>query len=155
MEISIYGGSAMLLAYDSRAATKDIDAILVPREEGERLAAQVARELDLPDDWISSDVVQFVSPSREAKRRLREIEDETGLAVFVPTARYLLAMKALACRRPIGAYRGDLDDLRFLIRKLGIRSVDEIQKIVDDFYPDDVIRAEDRPLLESLLEDGQ
>ena len=145
----------MLLAYNTRAATRDIDAILVPREEGERLAARVAQELELPEDWLSSDVVQFVSPSREAKRNLRELEDETGLAILVPTARYLLAMKALACRRPIGAYRGDIDDLRFLIRKIGIRSVDEIQGVIDDFYPDDLIRAEDRPLLESLLEDGE
>jgi hypothetical protein len=153
LEVSIYGGSAMLLAYNNRAATKDVDAILKPREEGEHLAKRVARELDLPDDWLNRDVVQFISPNREAKRRLAEIEDETGLIVHVPTAKYLLAMKALACRRPIGAYRGDLDDLRFLIRQLGIQSVDEIQEAVDAFYPDDVIRPEDRLLLQSLVED--
>ncbi len=153
LEISLYGGSAMLLAFNSRSATKDIDAILVPREEGEGLAARVARDLDLPEDWINSDVTQFISPKKEAKRRLSEIERETGLIVHAPTARYLLAMKALACRRPIGAYQGDLEDLRFLIRKIGIRSVEEIQEIIDAFYPDDVIRAEDRALLESLLED--
>ena len=153
LEITIYGGSAMLLAYNSRATTKDIDAILVPKEEGERLAAQVARELELPEDWISSDVSQFVSPTREAKRRLADIEEETGLIVHAPTARYLLAMKALACRRPIAGYRGDLDDLRFLIRKLEIHSVEQIQEIIDSFYPDDVIRDDDRILLKTLLED--
>ncbi len=144
----------MLLAYNSRVGTKDIDAILVPREEGERLAAQVARELDLPSDWLNRDVAQFVSPTKEAKRRLVEIEAETGLIVHVPTARYLLAMKALACRRPIGAYQGDLEDLRFLIRKTEIRTVDEIQEAVDAFYPDDAIPPLDRVLLESLLEEA-
>jgi len=152
LEVSLYGGTAMLLAYDARAATRDVDAVLKPREEGERLVKKVAAELELPETWLNQDVAQFLSPGKEAKRRLREIEGETGLIVHVPTARYLLAMKALACRRPVGAYRGDLDDLQFLIRKLGIRSVEEVQAIVDDFYPDDVLRPADRALIESLIE---
>jgi len=151
LEISIYGGSAFLLAYNSREATKDIDALLRPREAGERLAIKVARELDLPEDWINSDVARFVSPKVELKRRLSEIEEETGLIVHVPSADYLLAMKALACRRPIGGYRGDLDDLAFLIRKMEIRSLDRIQEAIDRFYPDDVIRERDRALLQSLI----
>ncbi len=155
LEVSIYGGTAFLLAYGQREATKDIDALLRPKEEGERLVAQVARELDLPDDWLNQDVAQFISPTKEAKRRLARIEEETGLIVHVPTARYLLAMKALACRRPIGAFQGDLDDLRFLIRKLDIRTVGEIQEIVDAFYPDDVIVPRDQELLCSLIEENQ
>ncbi|MDP0497800.1 MAG: hypothetical protein Q7Q73_16485 [Verrucomicrobiota bacterium JB024] len=141
----------MLLAYDSRAATKDIDAVLIPREEGERLVRAVARELDLPEDWLNSDVVQFVSPVKEEKRRLRMIEEETGLIVHVPTARYLLAMKALACRRPIGAYQGDAEDLRFLIKKMDIRSVDQIQEAVDAFFPDDVVTESNRLYLKTLI----
>lgn len=152
LEISIYGGSAFLLAYNSREGTKDIDAILKPKEEGERLAAQVARQLDLPEDWINEHVHQFISPKAESKRRLSDIEEATGLIVQVPTAHYLLAMKALACRRPIGAYRGDLDDLEFLIKKLDIRSLDEIQSAIDRFYPDDLIRQQDRKLLQSLID---
>jgi len=112
---------------------------------------RVARELDLPEDWINSDVARFVSPKAELKRRLSEIEEATGLIVHVPSADYLLAMKALACRRPIGGYRGDLDDLAFLIRKMEIRSLDRIQEAIDRFYPDDVIREQDRALLQSLI----
>ena len=153
LEISIYGGTAFLLAYNSREATKDIDALLKPREDGERLAAQVARELALPDDWINSDIEQFISPKTESKRRLSEIEEATGIIVHVPSAEYLLAMKALACRRPIGAYRGDLDDLSFLIRKMKIASLDTIQAAIDRFYPDGAIRTKDRDLLQSLIDE--
>jgi hypothetical protein len=152
LEVSIYGGTAFLLAYDSREATRDVDAILRPKEEGQRLVELVARELDIPEDWLNSNVEQFVSPLGEAKRRLAEIEDATGLIVHVPTAGYLLAMKALACRRPIGAYQGDIEDLRFLIRKMEIQRVDQIQAIVDSFYPDDVIPVSDRALLETLIQ---
>ncbi len=52
LEICIYGGSAMLLAYDSRNATKDIDAICKPREIAKSLASKVARKLDLHEDWL-------------------------------------------------------------------------------------------------------
>ena len=152
LEVSIYGGAAFLLAFNSRDATRDVDAILKPREEGERLVAQVARELDIPDDWLNSNVEQFISPKQEAKRRLADIEDQTGLIVHVPTAKYLLAMKALACRRSIGEYKGDIEDLSFLIKKIGISSVAEIQEAVDAFYPDDLIRPGDEALLQSLID---
>jgi len=151
LEVSIYGGAAFLLAFNSRNATRDIDAILKPKEEGKRFVALVARELDLPDDWLNS---QVVSPKKEAKRRLAEIENETGLIVHVPTASYLLAMKALACRRPIGEYQGDIDDLRFLIKKLNIRSVADIQAKLDAFFPDDIIRPQDAALLQSLIDES-
>jgi len=152
LEISIYGGSAFLLAYNSREATKDIDALLKPKEEGERLAKVVTRELDLTEDWINSDVAQFISPKVESKRRLAEIEAATELIVHVPSAEYLLAMKALACRRPIGAYQGDLEDLLFLIHEMKIRSLEQIQEAIDRFYPDDTIRLKDRALLQSLID---
>lgn len=152
LEVSIYGGAAFLLAFNSRDATRDIDAILVPREDGERLVLQVARELELPEDWLNSNVKQFISPKAEVKRRLSEIEDATGLIVHVPSAKYLLAMKALACRRPIGGYAGDIGDLGFLIKKMKIQSVAEIQQAIDQFYPDDVIRPADEALLQSLID---
>lgn len=152
LEVSIYGGTAFLLAYNSREGTKDIDAILRPREIGLKLVAEVANELDLPEDWLNSNVEQFVSPIAETKRRLASIEDETGLIVRVPTAKYLLAMKTLACRRPIGSYQGDVEDLRFLIRKMEIRDLSEIQDALDRYYPDEVIQAKNIPLLKSLIE---
>ena len=62
-------------------------------------------------------------------------------------------MKALACRAPLPGYQGDLDDLRFLIRKLSIRSVDEIQEIIDKYYPDDVLVPGHAALLETLVEE--
>jgi hypothetical protein len=120
---------------------------------GERLVAQVAREHDLPSDWLNSNVSQFVSPNIESKRRLSEIEETTGLIVHVPSAACLLAMKALACRRPIGIYRGDIDDLGVLINQMKIRSLDRIQEALDRFYPDDVRLPHHRALLQTLIDE--
>lgn len=53
LEICLFGGALMMLAYDARAATKDVDAIIHPREEGLRLAEEVGREdAYYPDDVI-------------------------------------------------------------------------------------------------------
>ena len=155
LDVSIYGGAAFLLAYNSREATKDIDAILRPKREGQKLVLRVARELGLPEDWLNSNVSHFLSPLKESKRALAEIEDETGLIIHVPTARYLLAMKALACRRPIAGYRGDIDDLQFLIQKMGILSVEEIQDALNEFYPDDILKPNDIALLKSLITESK
>jgi hypothetical protein len=154
LEISIYGGAAFVLAYNSREATKDIDAIFHPKESGERLIAQVSRDLNLPEDWLNSEVFQFVSPKIEAKRHLSKIEEATGLIVQVPTAEYLLAMKALACRRPIGAYRGDIDDLSFLIRKMKLTSIEQIQNAINRFYPNDILQPSHQLLLQTLIDEA-
>lgn len=154
LEICIYGGSAMLLAYESRNATKDVDAVLNPREKGKQLAAKVAKKLSLHDDWLNSDVTQFIGPNPQAGRRKLNIEIP-GLTVFIATANYLLAMKALACRDPLPGYRGDHDDLVFLIRKIGIKNIDEIQERIDQFFPDEVIPDNKRQTIASLIKEAQ
>ncbi len=60
-------------------------------------------------------------------------------------------MKALACRQPLPGFQGDLDDLRFLVRKMGVTSVDEIQDYIDKYYPDDVISVENAVVLSSIV----
>ena len=47
LELCIYGGALMMLAYDARAMTKDVDAVIRPSREGLALAARVGRELGL------------------------------------------------------------------------------------------------------------
>src|SRR5207247_4200355 len=63
LELCIYGGSAMMLAYNARDATRDIDAIVRPSEPGQRLAKAVAEELGLDESWLNDKVRLFVSDS--------------------------------------------------------------------------------------------
>ena len=60
-------------------------------------------------------------------------------------------MKALACRPALPGYAGDLDDLRFLIKKMDVTSVEFIQQWIDRYYPDDVLGDAHRATLESLI----
>jgi hypothetical protein len=138
LEVSLYGGAVFTLVYGSREATKDVDAVVRQSEIAEILAARVARELSLPDDWLNDHVKQFLA-EKEAKRELPQSEFGEGLRVSVPTAAYLLAMKLRACRPPLPGYSGDYGDIRFLVKKMQIGTVEAAEAIFDTFFPYDVL----------------
>lgn len=145
IEATIYGGVAMVLLFDSRSATKDVDAILRPEAEARRLAAQVAKELGLPagDSWVESGVALFLSNEVKARESMTKISPDRlgvaelpGIRITTPNPRYLLAMKARALRPKFAGVEGDWDDLEVLIRHERIRSCDELDAIIEDYFPD-------------------
>jgi hypothetical protein len=148
VEISIYGGCAMMLAFDRRAITRDIDAVFHPTSDVEGLITQVGTEMQLPEEWLNDDVRQFLAPVG-AMRALPL--DLPGLKITTPTASYLLAMKALAGRTALPGYDGDEADLRFLIRKMKIRTIDQVQKHIDQYYPDDLPSESARAMIIQII----
>jgi hypothetical protein len=152
LELSLYGGAVFTLVYGSRDSTKDIDALIRPSDVGRRLARLIAREQDLPEDWINSDVAQFLS-EEEAKRTLPAETFGPGLVVTVPTAAYLLALKLRACRPPLPGYPGDAPDIRFLLGKLSPASLEEVENHFARFFPHDVLTDRARELVETFLAD--
>lgn len=150
LEVSLYGGAVFTIVYGSRDSTKDVDALVRPEKISKSLARRVAAELDLPEDWLNDDVKQFLS-EKEAKRQLRGDEFGSGLRISVPTAPYLLAMKLRAARPPLPGYPGDYGDIRFLLKKMEIKTVDEAEKIHDKFFPHDALSDVVRELVKSTL----
>jgi hypothetical protein len=150
LELSLYGGAVFTLVYGSRDTTRDVDAIVRPDALAQSLAAQVARELGLPDDWLNDDVKQFLA-EKEAKRQLTETDLGEGLRVAVPTAAYLLAMKLRACRPPLPGYAGDYGDIRFLLQKMEIPSVKAAEAIHDRFFPHDGLSDTAREVIKAAL----
>ena len=149
VEIAIYGGTVMMLAYDCRAATKDIDAIFHPPEVVAPLIAQVARELGLPEDWMNSGVESFAA--RHEERIAFAQLQIPGLTVTRPSAKYLLAMKCRAGRLPTPFRAGDMADIAFLLRELSIRSITEVDAITAEFYGTPALEPGKRWLVEQLL----
>lgn len=47
-DVYVVGGAAIALAYDERRATRDVDAVFVPKNEVYRAARRVAEDLGLP-----------------------------------------------------------------------------------------------------------
>jgi hypothetical protein len=150
LEVAFYGGAVFALVYGSRDATKDVDALVRPSKEAQRLAAAVAREQGLPADWLNDQVKQFLSP-KEEKRRLDAEEFGPGLRISVPTAAYLLALKLRACRPRLPGYAGDEEDIRFLLRKIRPRSVAEVEKTFEKFFPGDVLGERAEALVREVI----
>jgi hypothetical protein len=61
-DIYVFGGAAMALAYDSRRATRDVDALFTPHGIVLEEARTVAVELGLPHWWLNEQASSYVSP---------------------------------------------------------------------------------------------
>jgi hypothetical protein len=154
LEVCIFGGAAMMLAYNARETTFDVDALVRPREVGERLVLRVAHQIGLPDDWLNDGVAKFTSiVGTYAPLKVQELENKAArhLRITRASAAYLLAMKCLAFRPRLGPRTGDLEDLEFLIRKMGLRTVEAIEEVLDRFYPTEAFTPERHAVVVEML----
>ena len=153
-ELCLFGGAVMVLAFNARLATKDVDAIFQPASLIRELARQIAVSAGLPVNWLNDGVKGYGSARHEATSG--SLPQFDHLRLTMPTAEYLLAMKCPASR--IGAGEGEADDsadIIFLIRHLGLRSPDAVMDIVSAYYPPPRIPVKAQFLVESLFEEGR
>jgi len=137
VDLAVYGGSALALAYDLRRTTKDVDAVYENDKDFIRKAvAAIAVELELPQDWLNDAVKGYLSqnePGNLLRFASYPSETEVGLRVFVPAPEYFFAMKCIDIR--LGAGSNDVDDVKNLALVCNIKDADQALKIVESFYP--------------------
>ncbi|OGW59298.1 MAG: hypothetical protein A2V83_10000 [Nitrospirae bacterium RBG_16_64_22] len=141
-DLYLVGGAAMALAFDARHATKDVDAVFAPKSEIYEAAREIAKEFGLPDGWLNDAVKGYIGRPDPAAL---PVLDLPGLRVMAASARHLLAMKCLAARRE------DEEDLRFLLARVGIKSVSDAMEIVQAVYPEARIPPRARFMLEEIF----
>lgn len=144
IEISVYGGSAIVLAFDFRRTTRDVDIIVHGGDAPllRRYAAAVAASRGWDRSWLNDAVKGFASArSAEGLRAFRSYpdEEEVGLRVMVPTPEYLLAMKCLAMRIDSADRSHDLADIFALMDHTGLTTRDALIGAVERFYPASLI----------------
>lgn len=157
LELCIYGGSAMMLAYGARETTKDIDIIAKPAEVAERLIRKVGERLGLGEGWLNSDVRQFVSDQGTfAPLQIQELETSARrrLKITRPSASYLLAMKCLAGRSGLPGFAGDLEDIGFLVRKMGLKTAAGVEECLQRFYPSEALTPKVRDFIAGILSEN-
>lgn len=147
-ELCIFGGTAMVLAFDARETTRDVDGIFAPKQVIASSAEEVGSELGLPLDWLNDGVKGFVSSKGELTDE--SLPQFSHLRLMRPTATYLLAMKCMAARVTGYDTSGDAQDILTLCRHLGLASADAILDVVSDFYPDAQVLPKTRYFVEEL-----
>jgi hypothetical protein len=144
-ELYLVGGAVMCLAYNARQSTADVDALFQPTAQVRDAAVRAATKSGFSPDWLNDAVKGYLSDKGDFAPFL-ELDH---LKVMVAQPKYLLAMKCLAMR--IGAEFHDLDDVRFLLRLLDIRSYDQAVAAITMYYPLSRFPQKTLYVLEELL----
>jgi Nucleotidyltransferase of unknown function (DUF6036) len=111
-ELLVVGGAAMALLYNARQTTKDVDVYIVAPEKAailRKAAARVARNLNLPEDWLNDGAKVFIHNLSIGET----VFEADALVVRALAPEQLLAMK-------LSAWRGEVDirDASLLLGKL-------------------------------------
>jgi hypothetical protein len=126
-QIAITGGAALVLLFNARQTTKDVDVFIVqpdpPRVR--EAAVQVARKLGLPEDWLNDGAKGYFTAISEGK----VLFQSASLLVRSVTTEQLLGMKLAAWRDAI-----DRGDARLLLSQLS-GPAEEIWSRVEPFVP--------------------
>lgn len=154
LDLALYGGAAMALAFDVREATRDVDAVVRGHAEFLRRAvARVALEEGWPDDWLNDGVKGFLS-GNEQMRLMQAFPGapEGGLRVHVPTPEYMFAMKCMAMRPEGVDGSHDISDIEALADLAGIQDAESALSLVEGFYPAARIPPKVRFGVEEIME---
>ena len=160
IEISVYGGSALILTLKHRPATRDVDAVFErDRAFVRRAAGIVAAEFGWREDWLNDSVKGFLSradaePGAKSLFRTFPTEAAPGLRVLVASPDYLFAMKCLAMRAGDASGHGDIDDIRRLSKELELRTLHDAIALIARYYPSEVLPAKTRFGLEEIFGPG-
>lgn len=132
VEIAVYGGSAIMLQFEWRRSTDDVDAVLREGYDERVLAASVdvvGRRLGLPAGWLNDAVGMFTplveSDSLFVAAGTYPAAGPSGLRVVLATPPYLLVLK-LAALGASGRGDRDAEDARRLAQELGLLTEAEL-----------------------------
>lgn len=145
-EIYLVGGAVMCLVLGARDSTRDIDALFQPTRVIREAAARVAAVAGVSSDWLNDAVKRFLG----TKRDFLPFLELDHLKVFAAEPHYLLAMKCAAMR--LGEEFQDLEDVRYLLRHLGITRADDALAVVTKYFDERSLSPKTRLALEELLE---
>lgn len=139
-EIVVYGGSAIMLQFDWRSSTHDVDARITSDSVHGHVQTAVhyaATKLGLQQSWLNEAVASYVSKSQTSTDTISYgmYPDyfRPGLRVLLATPRYLLAMKLMAISR----HDRDFNDAANLAMEVGVQTYDDMMELVGGFYPED------------------
>jgi hypothetical protein len=165
LQIAVYGGSALMLASNFRFATEDVDISDIGRQWPEWLsdaAERISKKNSWSATWLNDAVTFHLSPLARTDRDLTAYgnfprkAEHVGLSVFIPTARYMLALKLKALRiSDFEKGQQDMADVAHLLKVLGLADVEQAIEILAEFFPKSASDADkQRFVLKRLFSGG-
>jgi hypothetical protein len=143
--IYLVGGAAMVLAYQSRFSTDDVDGSGYPTDEVLAVAAEVAERRSLRSNWLDDSVKVYLPIATEPE--WRPVIKVGSVEVVVADERTLLAMKMRASRG-----RRDEADIEFLLGQCQITSVGDALALYEEYFPEDDLPPQAIPMLRHALD---
>lgn len=164
LQIAVYGGSALMLASNFRLATEDVDVSKLQRPLPNWLATvvrEIARENHWQENWFNDGVAFHLSALADRADHLEfgtfpRDGTQVGLAVSLPSAEYLLALK-LKAFRVMDPLRGETErlDILNLMRVVGISTAEDAIALLGRYFPVSAASAEKQQfLLKNMNREG-
>jgi len=126
-QMAIAGGAALVMLFNARLTTKDVDAYFLQPEPARvrEAVVKVARELELPEDWLNDSAKGYFVGVSEGD----VVYESESLLVRAVSTEQLLGMKLAAWRDAI-----DRADARLLLSQLE-GSAEQTWAQVEPFVP--------------------
>lgn len=148
-ELCLFGGTVMVLAFNARLSTRDVDAIFQPASLIRELSAKVAEERGLSATWLNDGVKGFQSSQPELTQD--SVPQFSHLRIYRPSAQYLLAMKCMASRASGPDLSGDKNDIAVLIKHLHLKTSEEVLENVTRFFPPERILPKTQFMIHEIV----
>jgi hypothetical protein len=158
-EIAVYGGSAILLQFDWRRSTQDVDAVPLRGVSDRALAdavTAVGAELGLPRAWLN-DFVGMYTPEVEHPSFFSLLGEypagpTPGLRVFLARPQYLCAMKLRALERETVDDR-DFEDVVRLALEVEAHDGPALLSLYGSFFPDEPLPPVSAAVVPSVVQE--
>ncbi len=144
-KIYLVGGAVMVLAFDARFTTGDIDGAIHPTDDVFAVAAEIGERRGLGADWLNNSVSQFIPAFKEPD--WQPILKSGNVEIVAADERSMLAMKMRA-----GRGSRDRPDINFLVKRCGVASLAEALDLYEEYFPEDPLPDRTRPLLDEAIE---
>lgn len=142
-DVYLFGGGAMLMAFDDRAATEDLDARYTSSASVQSAIEQVATEMGLPRWWLNDQGTAYLPRTDDPHGAA--VFDHPNLRVMRVSDRHLLAMKMAAARRT------DMGDIRLLADRLGLATLGDVEELYEAVFPDEPLSEAKRLVVRDAM----
>ncbi len=155
-ELILIGGASVLLNYDFRDSTTDVDALIEADSAMKEAIHRVGDKYGLPEDWVNAEFQYTDSYSPKLVQFSVYYRTFSNvLTIRTVSEEYLIAMKLRSGRR----YKHDLSDVLGILKEHQKNgnpiTMEQIKKAVSDLYGSyDSLRKSSQIFLERAMQDG-